>query len=336
MLAEPAVFGKVGFMESEWDCVVVGGGAAGLSAALVLGRARRRTLGVDAGEQSNLAAHGIGGLLGYDGHPPGQLYGTGREELAKYPNVEVRAGEVVAGIADGGTFLLELAGGTRERARRVLLATGMAYEAPKIPGLGELWGRSAFHCPFCHGWEMRDQPLAVLAAGDRAVHMALLLRGWTDDVVVLTDGPAGLDAEQRAHLDAANVVVDERQIGEFVSESGELAAVEFTDGSRLPRRGVLVAATLSQRSTLAAQHGVSAAPAGPIALDAVEVDPLHRTSVPGVFAAGDLSAQMPQVAAAIAAGSLSAAAVVQSLLADDFALPVPEWPTNEENADAHA
>src|SRR5258707_1001786 len=108
MLAEPAVFGKVGFMESEWDCVVVGGGAAGLSAALVLGRARRRTLVVDAGEQSNLAAHGIGGLLGHDGHPPAQLYGTGREELAKYPNVQVRAGEVVAGIADGSTFLLEL------------------------------------------------------------------------------------------------------------------------------------------------------------------------------------------------------------------------------------
>jgi thioredoxin reductase len=325
MLAEPAVFGKVGFMESEWDCVVVGGGAAGLSAALVLGRARRRTLVVDAGEQSNLAAHGIGGLLGHDGRPPGELYQTGREELAKYPNVEVRAGEVVAGIADGGTFLLELADGTRKRARRVLLASGMAYEAPKIPGLGTLWGRSAFHCPFCHGWEMRDQPLAVLAAGDRAVHMGLLLRGWTDDVVVLTDGPAGLDAEQRAHLDAANVGVDERQIAEFISESGELTAVEFTDGSRLLRRGVLVA-----------QLGVSAAPAGPIALDAVEVDPLNRTSVPGVFAAGDLSAQMPQVAAAIAAGSLSAAAVVQSLLADDFALPVPEWPTKKENADAHA
>jgi thioredoxin reductase len=296
MLAEPTGFGKVDAMEGEWECVVVGGGAA-----------------------------------------PAQLYGTGRDELVKYPSVEVRAGEVVAGIADSGTFLLELADGTRERTRRVLLATGMAYEAPKIPGLGELWGRSAFHCPFCHGWEMRDQPLAVLAAGERAVHMALLLRGWTDDVVVLTDGPARLDAEQREHLGAARIVVDEREIAEFVSESGELAAIEFTDGSRLSRRGVLVAATSSQRSTLAAQLGVSAVSAGPVALDAVEVDPLHRTSVPGVFAAGDLSAQMPQVAAAIAAGSLSAAAVVQSLLADDFALPVPPWPTKKkENADAHA
>src|SRR4051795_10162891 len=109
MLADRVDVGKVSAMDEQWDCLVVGGGAAGLSAALVLGRARRRTLVIDAGEQSNLAAHGIGGLLGHDGRPPAQLYGTGREELAKYPSVEVRAGEVVAGIADAATFLLELA-----------------------------------------------------------------------------------------------------------------------------------------------------------------------------------------------------------------------------------
>ncbi len=118
--------------------------------------------------------------------------------------------EVVAGLADGGNFVLELADGTRARTRRVLLATGMDYRPPQIRGLAELWGGSAFHCPFCHGWEMRDQPLAVLARGDRAVHMALLLRGWTDDVVVLTNGPAELDAAHREQLGAANVRVDER------------------------------------------------------------------------------------------------------------------------------
>jgi thioredoxin reductase len=335
MLADRPLVGKVVLMESkntEWDCVVVGGGAAGLSAALVLGRARRRTLVVDAGRQSNLPAHGIGGLLGHDGLPPAQLYAAGRTELENYADVEVRHGEVTAGVADGSGFVLGLADGSQVRTRRVLLATGMEYLTPPIPGLAELWGRSAFHCPFCHGWEMRDQPLAVLASGDRAVHMALMLRGWTDDIVVLTNGPADFDADVR---------VDERPIAELISEAGELVAVEFTDGARLTRRGVLVAATLRQRSALAAQLGVATAPPGPVARDAVEIDAFHRTSVPGVFAAGDLSASMPQVAAAIATGSLSAAAVVQSLLADDVGLPVPPWPNpkrpnQKENDYVHA
>jgi thioredoxin reductase len=332
--------GKLGLMDIEWDCVVVGGGAAGLSAALVLGRARRRTLLLDEGKQSNLAAHAIGGLLGHDGRPPAQLYDAGRAELASYPTVEVRFGAVTAGVSDGGSFVLELADGSRVRTRRVLLATGMDYQAPPITGLAELWGRSAFHCPFCHGWEARDQPLAVLAQGDRAVHMALMLRGWTDDVVVLTNGEPGLEPGHREQLNAVGVTIDEREIAEFVSESGELAAVEFTDGPPLARRGVLVAATLHQRSTLAAQLGVAAAPRGPVAVDAIEVDPFHRTSVPGVFAAGDLHAAMPQVAAAIAAGSMAGTAVVQSLLADDFGLPVPPWPTKnstqKEDVNAHA
>ena len=314
-------------MNTEWDCVVVGAGAAGLSAALALGRARRRTLVVDAGRQSNLSAHGIGGLLGFDGRPPAELYATGRAELETYPTLEVRTGEITTGRADGDGFVLGLADGGEIRTRRVLLATGMDYVTPPIPGLAELWGRSAFHCPFCHGWEARDQPIAVLASGERAEHMALMMRGWTDDVVVLTNGVAAVTGD---------LPVDEREVARLVSEAGELVAVEFTDGSRLPRRAVLVATTLRQRSDLAAQLGVAAMPPGPVLADAVAVDPFHRTSVPGVFAAGDLSVSMPSVAAAIAAGSLSGAAIVQSLLADDVGLPVPPWPNQKETADVGA
>ncbi|CRZ13727.1 methyltransferase [Mycolicibacterium neworleansense] len=249
--------GKLEGMENVWDCVIVGGGAAGLSAALVLGRARRRVLVVDAGNQSNLAAHGIGGLLGSDGRPPAELYAAGRAELAAYPTVEVRTGEVVRGEPG---FSLELADGTRERARTVLLATGMQYRAPDIAGLEELWGASVFHCPFCHGWELRDAPVAVIAQGDRAVHSALMMRGWTEDLVVLTNGDGGLDDTQVKQLDAAGIGVDARSIARFVSGDGELEAVEFTDGTRLARRGALVAATLHQRSPLAAQLGAVSAP----------------------------------------------------------------------------
>lgn len=311
-------------MDKPWDCIIVGGGAAGLSAALALGRARRRVLLVDAGNQSNLAAHGIGGLLGSDGRPPAELYAAGRAELAAYPTVEVRSGEVVRGERG---FVLELGDGTREQARTVLLATGMEYRPPNLPGLEKLWGTSVFHCPFCHGWEMRDAPLAVVARGERAVHSALLLRGWTEDLVVLTDGDGGLDDIQIKQLDAAGITVDDRSIAQFVAQDGELTAVEFKDGTRLARRGALVATTLHQRSPLAAQLGAVAAP-GPVAADALVVDAFGRTSVPGLFAAGDLGAQMPQVAAAIATGSQAGAAVVQHLLAEDVGLPVPPWPTN--------
>ncbi|WP_201407073.1 MULTISPECIES: NAD(P)/FAD-dependent oxidoreductase [Mycobacterium] len=311
-------------MSETWDCVIVGGGAAGLSAALVLGRARRRTLLVDAGAQSNKAAHGIGGLLGHDARPPAELYSAGRAELAAYPSVEIRDGDVIS--AERG-FVVELADGRHERTRTVLLATGMEYRAPNLPGLQDLWGRSVFHCPFCHGWEVRDQPLAVVADGERAVHSALLLSGWSDDIVVLTNGPATLAAEHHRLLGAAGIAVDERPIAQLASYAGDLTGVVFGDGSRMMRAGALVVATLHQRSALATQLGAAVAPPGPMAADALAVDSFQRTSVPGVFAAGDLCAQMPQVAAAVASGSLAGAAVVQGLLGGDVGLPTPPWPT---------
>jgi thioredoxin reductase len=310
-------------METIWDCVVVGGGAAGLSAALVLGRARRRTLVVDAGRQSNRPAHGIGGLLGHDGRPPAELYATGRQELSAYPTVELRDGEVEHGERSGEGFTLQLNGGGREHARRVLLASGMEYRPPELPGVAELWGRSVFHCPFCHGWEVRDRPLAVLDRGDTGLHRALLLRGWSDDVVLLTDGPAALGAADLERLSAAGVSVDERRVARLVARDGELSAIEFAGGATLERRGLLVPSPLHQRSPLAGQLGAGSAEPGPVAVDAVAVDALYRTSAPGVFAAGDVSARFQQVAAAIAAGSMAAAMIVQSLMADDYGLPFP-------------
>ena len=304
--------GQARGMDNEWECVVVGGGAAGLSAALVLGRARRRTLLIDAGGQSNRAAHGIGGLLGFDGVPPAELYARGRRELERYPSVEVRDGEVRAAAAGDG-ITLDLADGAGVHTRRLLLATGMRYDYPDLPGLAPLWGRSVFHCPFCHGWEVRDQPLAVLAQGERAVHMATLLRGWSDDVVLLTGGPADLSDDDRARLDIAGMPIDERKVRKLDSAAGELHAVVFDDGARLPRSALLVAAELRQRSGLAAQVGVKLVATGPVSPEAVDVDPLYRTSVPGVFAAGDVCAQMPQIAAAVAAGSAAAVSVMASI-----------------------
>ncbi len=303
-------------MDTNWECIVVGGGAAGLSAALVLGRARRRTLVIDAGEQSNRVAHGIGGLLGHDGRPPDAFYSAGREELAAYPAVELRSGEVVRAerVEDG--IVLELAGGERETARRVLLATGMDYRRPELPGIEERWGRSVFHCPFCHGWEVRDRALGVLDRGEDGVRRALLLRAWSDDVTLYSDGPAELDEDGAALLRAARVDVDERPVAELRGPGDTLTAVLFADGSERPCGGLLVPVTLHQRSPLAEQLGAELASKGPVVADAVEVDEGFHSSLPGVSAAGDASGLMPSVANAVAAGSSAAAMIVHDLMND--------------------
>lgn len=307
-------------MERPWDCIVVGAGAAGLSAGLVLGRARQRTLVVDAAGQSNRHAHGIGGLLGHDGRQPSEFYAAGRAELAAYPTVELRSGEVLGGERQDAGFVLELAGGSREIARRVLLATGMDYRFPALPGIAQRWGRSVFHCPFCHGWEVRDQPLGVLDRGASGLRRALLLRVWSDEVTLLADGPAELDSEDAARLRAAGVTVDERTVVELRGPGSTLTAVGFADGGERPCGGLLVPVSLHQRSALAEQLGATATDPGPVAVDAIEVDPTFETSVVGLFAAGDVSPQMPSVANAVASGSSAAAMIVHSLMAEEHGL----------------
>jgi thioredoxin reductase len=300
--------------ETVWDCVVVGGGAAGLSAALVLGRARRRVLVLDAGEQSNRPAHGIGGLLGHDGLPPAELYARGRAELAAYPSVEVRAMRATGGSREHGRFMLSTADGALVHAARVLLATGMEYDVPGLPGAAELWGGSVFHCPYCHGWEVRDRALAVLGA-QHAVHRAVLLRRWSADVVLLTDGSAELDVDDRARLARAGVRIDERPVVGLRGSEGALEAVLLADGGELPRDGLLVPAPLRQRSSLATDLGAELTERG-----TVDVDPFGQTSVPGLYAAGDVSGAMPQLAGAIADGSRAAAAINDSLLAEQHGI----------------
>jgi thioredoxin reductase len=298
---------------SEWDCVIVGGGAAGLSAALVLGRARQRTLLLDGGRQSNLAAEGIGGLLGSDHRPPAEFYAAGRAELAPYPSVEPRDLEVVDGAPAEPGFTLELEDGSEQRARTVLLATGMDYRYPDLPGARERWGHSVFHCPFCHGWEVRDRPLAVFGADDAAVHRALLLRNWSESVTLLSNGAAELPDDARDHLARAGVEVDERPLAALRGEGRELAGIGFADGSERACEGLLVPITLERRSPLPERLGARRAEPTLISSEGIEVDATQNAGVPGLYAAGDLVPKAPSVAAAVASGSLAAAAIVHAL-----------------------
>jgi len=274
-------------VEYDFDCVIVGGGVAGLSAAMVLGRARRRTLLLDRGGQSNRAAAHVGGLLGHDGTPPGELYERARAQLAAYDAVTMRDDEAADARAEGDGFAVVLGGGGEARARALVLATGMAYEVPDVPGFAELWGGAVFHCPFCHGWEVRDRPVVVYGAGEIADRGATLLAAWTDDVT-------GVDPD-----DVAGVRV----------EDGALQAVVRRDGSEVPCDAVLVHAPLRRRDALPERLGLALTDAGLVAIDAQA-----RTSVPGVYAAGDLAVAPQQVAIALGSGHLAGVVATRELL----------------------
>jgi len=268
--------------------VVVGGGVAGLSAAMVLGRARRRTLVLDRGRQSNRAAAHVGGLLGHDGTPPGELYELARAQVAAYDAVVLRDAEALDARVEGEGFAVVPGdGGGEVRARALVLATGMEYEVPDVPGFAELWGGAVFHCPFCHGWEVRDRPVAVYGAGEVADRQAALVAAWTDDVTIVDpDDVAGLRVED-----------------------GALRAVVRRDSSEVRCDAVLLHAPLRRRDALPERLGLALTDTGLVATDAQA-----RTSVPGVYAAGDLAVAPQQVAIALGSGHLAGVVATRELL----------------------
>jgi thioredoxin reductase len=275
-------------MHGDWECVVVGGGVAGLSAALVLGRARRRTLVLDRGGQSNRAAAHVGGLLGQEGTTPDELYARGRDQIARYDTVVIRDAEAVDARAEGDGFIVVLGdGGGEVRTPAVVLATGMDYEVPDVPGFREHWGGAVFHCPFCHGWEVRDRTLVVYADAAVAERLAALLRGWSSDVTV----------------------VDPAEVAGLRVEDGTVRAVVRPDGSEVACEGVLVHAPLRRRGHLPERLGLELTEDGLVAVDA-----LARTSVPGVYAAGDLAVAPQQVGVALGSGHLAGVVAVRELL----------------------
>jgi thioredoxin reductase len=275
-------------MNPDWECVVIGGGVAGLSAALVLGRARRRTLVIDKGGQSNRPAAHIGGLLGQEGTSPGDFYARAREQLAAYDAVVVRDAEAVDARAEEDRLVVVLGnGGGEVRSRALVLATGMDYDPPDVPGFAEHWGGAVFHCPFCHGWEVRDRRLVVYGDGEVAERQAALLRGWSSDVTVVEpDDVAGLRAED-----------------------GTVRALLRNDGSEVPCDAVLVHAPLRRRGRLPEQLGLELTDQGLVAVD----DHAH-TSVPGVYAAGDVAVAPQQVALALGSGHLAGVIATRELL----------------------
>ncbi|MFD1930065.1 MULTISPECIES: NAD(P)/FAD-dependent oxidoreductase [Nonomuraea] len=307
-------------MSNTFDVVIVGGGPAGMAAALTLGRAHRSVLLLDAGQGRNAQAEAVHNFLTRDGTPPARLRELGRQELSAYASVQVREEGVTDVEAD---LRLRLSGGGTVRARRLLLATGLADDLPGPRGVGALWGRTAFHCPYCHGYECTGKQVAVLGADLPRVRLALQLSRYAADVALCTDGRP-LDPALRGRLEANGVTVRCEAVARLEATGDRLDQIVFESGPPLARQAVFVANAPRQRSGLPARLGCAAFADG-----CVEVDEFGRTSVPGVYAAGDMARRatvpvpMAAVIAAAASGTVAAAVIDQDLLGEDFDLPDP-------------
>src|SRR3954469_9852038 len=205
-----------------YDVVIVGAGPAGLSAALMLGRCRRRVLVCDTGRPRNAASHAMHGFLSRDGISPREFLQVAREQLRQYDTVELRDVEVTEARCQDSPFHGTLAGGERHRSRKLLIATGVVDNLPDIPGFRELFGVSVFHCPYCDGWELRDQPLAIYGRGSRGLGLSLELTAWSRDLVLCTDGPSEIDEEGRARLERNRIRIRDERITRLEGRDGVL------------------------------------------------------------------------------------------------------------------
>jgi thioredoxin reductase len=297
--------------DSAFDVIVVGGSFAGLASALQLARARRRVLVVDAGRPRNRFAHESHGFLGQDGRSPAAIVATARAEVLKYPTARFLAGEATDARADGDDFVLSLAQGADVRARRLVLATGIADELPALPGLQERWGATVLHCPYCHGYEAADGRLGVLAVGEASVHQALLLPDWSGDVTLFVNGTFEPTEEHRARLALRGVRVEERRVESLAGDAPALAGVRLAGGETVPLDALFTAPRTRPASPLAERLGCAfdEGPFGPV----VRTDARKETTVPGVYAAGDLARERHTATWAAADGVMAGMSAHQSL-----------------------
>jgi thioredoxin reductase len=293
------------------DVIIVGAGPAGLSAALILGRSRKRIAICDAGQPRNFRSRAVHGLLSREGADPAELRGIAREQLRPFEAV-FHEGPVTNPIRRPSAFEIELSDGTTISARRILLAMGVVDILPEIDGFQDLWGVSVFNCPYCDGWEVRGEALAVYGKGDAAVELALLLTAWTSDTIVCSDGPARLSLEQERRLASAGIALIQQKIARL-KEKRSLLEVEFEDGSVLARRALFLQPKLHYNNALAAALGCVLNEGG-----AIQTGARYETSIPGVYAAGNCTGSSGQIVDMASHGAKAAYAINRDLVDEDL------------------
>ena len=304
---------------ATYDVVVVGGGPAGLSGALMLGRARRSVLVIDGGEPRNGPAAGIHGFLTRDGISPAAFIDAGREEVRAY-GVQLQSGQVTAVTREDDGFIVTIDGSGTVGARRLLVATGLTDELPDIPGVRERWGRDVIHCPYCHGWEVRDRAIGILGTGAMAVHQALLFRQLSPDVVLFQHTAPALSGEEAEQLAARGITVVDGEIASLEVVADQLTGVRLRSGEMIPRQAVVVAPRFTANAGLLAKLGLEPDEMrmGDVVVGThIAADKTGATSVPRVWVAGNVSDLAAQVITSAAAGAWTGAQINADLIAED-------------------
>ena len=296
------------------DVAIIGGSSAGLSAALILGRSLRNVVVIDDSQPCNRFSRASHGFLTRDGTPPDELLRTAREQIAHYPSVTLKPATAVQVVRVENGFNITCSDDTTLQARTVLLATGLKDELPPLDGIAQFWGTSVFHCPYCDGYEVRGKALAVYGVGDEAMHQAQMLRNWTDQLILCPGDNWTPDPAQLEKLTRWGIRVASQPIAALEGDGVHIRAISFADGSRMPINALFIRPKTSHRTSFAVDLGCEID-----AQNVVKVDLRGRTSVEGVYAAGDLSSPFRSVAIAVAQGAAAAYGINADLVARDFA-----------------
>jgi thioredoxin reductase len=296
----------------EFDVIIIGGSYAGLSAAMTLGRSLKQVLIVDSQEPCNKQTPHSHNFITQDGEKPSEIAAKARLQVLAYPTVKMHSGLVVDLKGVTTDFIVKTEAGETFKAKKILFATGIVDQMLPVKGFGDCWGVSILHCPYCHGYEVRNKSLAVLANGDPGFDFSLFIHNWSEKLILLTNGKSTLRPEQIAKLKSKDIAIVETEISEFIQVHGQLQSVVFADGRQIALDAIFARVGFKQHSELPAQLGCTITEQG-----FIQTDEFQATSIPGVYAAGDNCSPFRSVSGAAAAGT-KAGAFLNKELIDEF------------------
>ncbi|SEW52553.1 NAD(P)/FAD-dependent oxidoreductase [Chitinophaga arvensicola] len=296
-----------------YDVIITGGSYAGLAAAMALGRSLRSVLVLDSGKPCNRQTPHSHNFLTQDGETPANIAAIGKAQVQRYPGVQFKDATVISAAQNSFGYTLTTAAGEQFQAKKLLFATGVKDEMPAIKGFAESWGISVLHCPYCHGYEVKNTPTGILGGGDITFEFAKMILNWTKDLTIFTNGGTGFTEEQLEGLTRNRIAVNDKEIVEIIQEQGQIRQLLFKDGSTHALQALYARPVFSQHCAVPEALGCALTPAGHLV-----VNEFQATTVPGIFAAGDATTPMRSVAAAVAAGTLAGAMINRELAVSEF------------------